>query len=91
MTAVVRFFRAQIDEIARDDVLRWYGVAMAFLHVVTYLYWTSQRVAGFLHAGAEAICWPLVPECEALRVLSNTVKRLRPPARPQTPRRRQLH
>ena len=70
MTAVVRFFRAQIAEIARDDVLRWYGMAMAFLHVVTYLFWTSQRVAGFLHAGAEPICWPLVPECEALRVLT---------------------
>jgi hypothetical protein len=68
--AVLRFFRAQIDEIARDDVLRWYGVALAFLHVLTYLYWTSQRVAQFLHADAEPICWPLVPDCEALRVLS---------------------
>jgi hypothetical protein len=70
VTAVVRFFRAQVDEIARDDVLRWYGVAMAFLHVVTYLYWVSQRVAGFLHADAEPICWPLVPECWTLRVFS---------------------
>jgi hypothetical protein len=70
VTAVARFFRAQIAEIARDDVLRWYGVALAFLHVVTYLFWTSQRVAGFLHTDAEPICWPLVPECEALRVLT---------------------
>jgi hypothetical protein len=70
VTAVVRFVRAQVDEIARDDVLRWYGMAMAFLHVVTYLYWVSQHVAGFLHADAEPICWPLVPECWTLRVLS---------------------
>ena len=67
--AVVRFFRAQIDEIARDDVLRWYGVAMASLHVVTYLYWVDQRIAAFVGANAEPICWPLVPECGALRVL----------------------
>jgi hypothetical protein len=72
VTAVVRFFRAQVDEIARDDVLRWYGVAMASLHVVTYLYWVTQRVAGFLHADAEPICWPLMPECWTLRVLSPT-------------------
>ncbi|MGH7303114.1 MAG: hypothetical protein ACRELZ_07485, partial [Candidatus Rokuibacteriota bacterium] len=70
MPAARRFLRSQIAEIQRDDALRWYGVAMAFLHVVTYLYWVNQRVAGFLHAGAEPICWPLVPECWALRVLS---------------------
>ena len=70
MTGVVRFFRAPIAEIERDTALRWYGVAMAFLHVVTYLYWVDQRIAAFVHAGAEPICWPLVPECGALRVLS---------------------
>ena len=70
MMAAVRFVRAQIEEIERDDALRWYGAAMAFLHVVTYLFWVSQRVTTFLHAGAEPICWPLVPECGVLRVLS---------------------
>src|SRR5262249_61753674 len=69
MVGVIGFFRAQIDEIARDDVLRWYGVAMAFLHVVTYLYWVDQRIAAFVGANAEPICWPLVPECGAVRVL----------------------
>lgn len=70
MAAVVGFFRAHIGEIEHDAALRWYGVAMAFLHVVTYLYWVNQRVGAFLHVGAEPICWPLVPDCWALRVLS---------------------
>ena len=66
----VGFLRAQIAEIERDDVLRWYGVAMAFLHVVTYLYWIDQRIVTFVSAQAEPICWPLVPACENIRVLS---------------------
>src|SRR5437867_7390577 len=70
MAAVVGFFRAQIAEIERDAALRWYGVAMALLHIVTYLFWVDQRIAAFVHAQAEPICWPLVPQCEVLRVLS---------------------
>src|SRR5262245_63289353 len=70
MAGIIGAVRAQIAEIERDPALRWYGVALAFLHVVTFLYWASQRVAAFLQAGAEPICWPLVPECGALRVLS---------------------
>src|SRR5881628_1238007 len=70
LAAIARYFRAQIGEIERDDALRWYGAALAFLHVVTYLYWIDQRVVGFLHAEAEPICWPLAPDCHALRVLS---------------------
>src|SRR6266850_7326635 len=70
MPAAVRFLRAQIDEIERDDALRWYGVAMAFLHVVTYLFWVDQRIVAFVNAQAEPICWPLVPACEKVRVLS---------------------
>src|SRR5882672_8606729 len=70
MAGVLGFFRAQIAEIEHDAALRWYGVAMAFLHVVTYLYWVDQRIAAFVGTGAEPICWPLVPECGALRILS---------------------
>jgi hypothetical protein len=70
MAGGIGFFRAQIAEIERDAALRWYGVAMAFLHVVTYLYWVDQRIAVFVGAGAEPICWPLVPDCGALRALS---------------------
>src|SRR4029453_5559939 len=70
MAGGIRFLRAQIAEIERDTALRWYGVAMAFLHVVTYLYWVDQRIAVFVGTGAEPICWPLVPDCGALRALS---------------------
>jgi len=70
MPSPVRFLRAQIAEIERDDALRWYGVAMAVLHVVTYLFWVDQRIVAYVNAQAEPICWPLVPACEQLRVLS---------------------
>src|SRR4029453_409423 len=70
MAGGIRFLRAQIAEIERDTALRWYGVAMAFLHVVTYLYWVDQRIAVFVGTGAEPICWPLVPDCGAPRPLS---------------------
>src|SRR6267142_2687052 len=68
----VGFFGAHIAEIERDDALRWYGVAMAFLHVVTYLFWVDHRIAGIVHAQAEPICWPLLPECAAVRKLSQS-------------------
>lgn len=70
MSARLGFLRAQIAEIERDDALRWYGIAMAFLHVVTYLYWVDQRIVTFVNAQAEPICWPLLPACESVRVLS---------------------
>ena len=70
MPAPLDFLRAQIAEIEHDDALRWYGVAMAFLHVVTYLYWVDQRIVTFVSAQAEPICWPLAPACENIRVLS---------------------
>ena len=70
MPTPVGFLRTQIAEIERDDALRWYGVAMAFLHIVTYLYWVDQRIVTFVHAQAEPICWPLLPACENVRVLS---------------------
>jgi len=66
------FLRRQIAEIEGDDALRWYGVAMAFVHVVTYLYWVDQRIAVFASAQAEPICWPLMPACENIRMLSAT-------------------
>ena len=70
MPTPVGYLRAQIAEIERDDALRWYGVAMAFLHVVTYLYWVDQRIVTFVNVQAEPICWPLLPACENVRVLS---------------------
>jgi hypothetical protein len=61
--------RRQADEIAADPALRAYGAALALLHVLA-AYWIRQNgKLGFLVPGAEAICWPLLPDCEWLRVL----------------------
>jgi len=61
--------RRQADEIAADPALRGYGAALALLHVLA-AYWIRQDgKLGFLAPGAEAICWPLLPDCEWLRVL----------------------
>jgi len=67
---VSRYLRDQIAEIQHDEALRYYGLAMAFLHVVTFMWWIDQRVIVFLHAGAEPICWPIFQECARLRGLS---------------------
>src|SRR5262249_24393278 len=63
------FLRAQSAEIEADPALRAYGVALALLHVLTVVWWLAQGAVGFLHAGAEPICWPVFPECERLRGL----------------------
>lgn len=62
----------QIVEIQSDRALRYYGAAMAALHVLTVAYWIQKGTIGILHSRAEPICWPLVPACEALRVLDAT-------------------
>lgn len=62
--------RAQIAELSRDPALRIFGAALAFTHVLTFAYWNDRHVIEMLVPDAEAICWPLVPGCERLRVLS---------------------
>src|SRR5438445_12968615 len=74
MSAAVGFLRAQIAEIEGDAALRWYGVALAFLHVVTYLYWVDQRVVAFGHAQAEANGCPLVRDSENVPVVSGAIR-----------------
>ena len=55
-----------IDEIARERALRYYGVCLALVHTLTYIFWfnrgsmlafLSDRVATF------PICWPFFPSC----------------------------
>src|SRR5207249_1969742 len=73
MRSAIRFLRSQIAEIERDDALRWYGVAMAFLHVVTYLFWVDQRIVAF-GVGLLFACRRLVPWAYAGLVLVNALK-----------------
>lgn len=60
---------AQLREIRDDPALRLYGSALALTHAVSMLFWRDTSVIGFLGRGSEAVCWPLVRGCEALRVL----------------------
>jgi hypothetical protein len=61
------YFRTQIDEIARDPVLRAYGAVLAFLQILTAIYWFTSDVERWLVRGAEAVCWPGWENCEAFR------------------------
>jgi hypothetical protein len=68
--AVRRHLTAQVQEIAVDPALRGYGAALAAVHGLVAFWLLRFDVARLVAAGGEAICWPLVPDCEALRVLS---------------------
>jgi hypothetical protein len=46
-----------------------FGCALALTHALTMLHWRQIDATGLVARGAESICWPLVPGCEALRVL----------------------
>jgi hypothetical protein len=61
---------AQIEEIRADGVLRAYGAVLALVHALSAVFWWHKDVAYIVRRGAEPICWPLVPDCQVLRVLS---------------------
>jgi hypothetical protein len=67
---VRRYLSRQIAEIAADPALRLYGVALLATHVLTAVWFVKGDRASLVAAGEDAICWPLVPDCERLRVLS---------------------
>lgn len=62
--------RRQIEEIAADPALRIYGVALVATHLLTAFWLLHHDLASLVAAGEEAFCWPLLPDCETLRVLS---------------------
>ena len=70
MRAPGRFLRRNAEEIAADPVLRAYGCALAFVHVLTFFQWqrggTLRRI---LSAGGVPICWPFFEDCHLARVL----------------------
>ena len=67
---MIGYLKQQVDEIAGDPALRAYGVALLATHVLTAFWLLNSGQADIVAAGQEAICWPLVPDCEALRVFS---------------------
>ena len=70
MSWVRRYLSGQIQEIAGDPALRAYGIALLATHVLTALWFVTGDYASLAGAGEEAICWPLVPDCERFRLLS---------------------
>jgi len=61
----------QIDEIAGDRILRYYGLALAAVHAVTFLHWRFRHnISKFLKDGESPICWPFWENCHEWRVLS---------------------
>jgi hypothetical protein len=67
---LLAYLRRQIAEIAGDPALRAYGLALVAVHGLTALWLLYYDIAPMLAVGHEAICWPLLPDCERLRVLS---------------------
>lgn len=71
MTAGMSFIRAQIREIADDSALQIYGAALALVNALTSVYWLIQRPRfEDIVASSTAVCWPFLPHCERLRVLT---------------------
>jgi hypothetical protein len=65
------WFHRQIDEIAGDRVLRLYGVALAYVNVLTFVYWTIRRpIARIASDTYQPICWPFWESCHEWRVFS---------------------
>lgn len=66
----IAFLKRNIDAIRHDPALRYYGVAMAFLHALTAYWFLFSDAQQFLHSTSEPICWPFFHSCDPLRILS---------------------
>lgn len=64
-----RYLTRQIQAIAEDRVLRWYGVAVSLLLTVTAIAWTHAEIWFLLAQTIDVTCWPMLPDCRELRVL----------------------
>lgn len=62
--------RGPVAEIEADPALRFYGVALVATHLLTAYWLFHHDLASMVAAGGDAYCWPLIPECESLRLLS---------------------
>ncbi|MBT8491820.1 MAG: HTTM domain-containing protein [Deltaproteobacteria bacterium] len=66
-----RWVAANIDEIARDWVLRVYGACVALSYCLSAIYWLTGSIPNELVASADAACWPGLEFCRSLRVLEH--------------------
>ena len=70
MSWLRRYLSDQIGEIAADPALRLYGVALLATHLLTAAWFLAEDRGSLAAATEDAICWPLVPDCERFRLLS---------------------
>lgn len=66
----MQYFKQLIGEIERDSVLRYYGVAMALLHVLTAYWLVDFGASSIIKQTSEPICWPFFANCDVLRIFS---------------------
>ena len=67
----MRLLGKQVDEIAEDPVLRFYGVALAMVNAVTAVFWlTGGHFSEILDPKVAPICWPFLDSCQAFRIAS---------------------
>jgi hypothetical protein len=64
-----------VAEVRDDPALRVYGAVLALIHVLTACWLYDSRLY-LLVPTTDPVCWPLVPMCDALRVLSPRMLRL---------------
>ena len=55
--------------IADDRVLRYYGVAVSLLLVLTSVHWIERDAWQWLLADGDVLCWPMFEACHQWRVL----------------------
>lgn len=69
-----RWLGRNLEEIAQDRALCWFGAALALVNAVTAVFWlTRQPVADMLAPSVAPVCWPFFEGCYRWRVLTPNV------------------
>lgn len=72
-----QIIRKNPREIETDPVLRIYGGALAFLHLLSFYHWQFFRpLASLLDPRRDPLCWPFFEDCHAYRLLEPATIRL---------------
>jgi hypothetical protein len=70
VTPITDYLSRQADSSAADSGLRYYGLALALVNVVTAAFWLMvQPVSHILDGRTAAICWPFFESCYQCRFL----------------------
>ncbi|MEJ7600498.1 MAG: hypothetical protein WKG01_21495, partial [Kofleriaceae bacterium] len=61
---------AKRDEVRSSAVLRYYGIALVAIHLLTLVYFARHDLLVRTITSETAVCWPFLPGCEAWRAQS---------------------